>query len=220
MEVFWIVGAILVCILIPQGVLGLFNEDDNLDLLKSILIRSIMSIIYLIILLVLFVIHCTEENISFIEEIKEGLNLYKDYKIEVFFKENETSKMYLDKLLIVSVIIIPQMSLLIPRYLFNKAKEAANYTEEDGYVTTYSIRTDAIDGKQIYSRTDKAYTKPYLWITVVLIILYIIAFLLLFDVIMRFIPIVYVIAIIIFINVAIIVAIVVIKKYNKNHYKF
>ena len=158
-------------IAIPQFIL---KECGELTIKKSIIIRVIMSFCFILAFIIIYsIIESKDQNVKFFDYLINFIKIYskplKDYELADLWqgfieleKDNRVVWVYI-------FMFFPQLTLLIPQFLFIKFKEYAEYTEESvmGKVT---VSVDSYGG--VNAREDAVYSTshPYLWRTAVAII--------------------------------------------------
>ena len=164
---FIVAGAIAV----PQLIL---KECKNLNIRKSIIARVIMSFGFLIAFIVVFsLVESKDQNIKFFDYL---LNFFKTYsnRLNDFTWINIWHGMidmnlYNNVVWISIIMFFPQLTLLIPQFLFNQYKKYAETVEE----TVTKRVAVSVDGYgNVSAREANVYGsfRPYLYKTVIALI--------------------------------------------------
>lgn len=199
---FIVAGAIA----IPQFIL---KECGELTIRKSIIVRVIMSFCFFIAFVIVYcIIESKDQNIKFWDYLINFFKLYskpiKDYQFADLWqgfieleRDNRVVWVYI-------FMFFPQLTLLIPQFLFIKFKEYAEYTEEN-VMGRIRVSVDSYGG--VDTREDNVYSTshPYLWRTAVAIIASVAIFIPILFVIIKYLSALYTILIIFVIDIIILI---------------
>lgn len=199
---FFIVAGVIA---IPQCIL---KECGDVTIKKSIIVRVIISFVYLALLLFLMVFFDSkDQNIEFFEYLKLFLNTYS-VKYENFdwidIWNGLKSLEFNNNVVWISIVFFfPQLTLLIPQFLFQKYKEYAEYQE---VAVTERVAVSVDSSGSVSAREANIYNtiRPYLYKTVIAIIASVAIFVPILYAIIKYISPVYAMLIIVILDILII----------------
>ncbi len=209
---FFIVAGIIA---IPQFIL---KECGELTIRKSIIVRVIMSFSYFVILMFLLnYFDSKDQNVGFFALLSEFFKTYslqyKDFQLIDIWKGLLDMKLNNNVVWVTILLFFPQLTLLIPQFLFNKFKEYAE-TQETAVTKRVAVSVDSYGG--VSAREANVYStyRPYLYKTIIAIIVSVAIFVPILYAIIKYVSIVYSMLIIILIDILILI-IACRKKRNK-----
>lgn len=205
--------AIFVSFFIVVGVIALpqliLKECGELTIKKSIIVRVITSFVYFA--LIIFLINyfdSKDQNIEFFEYLKNFFKTYsktnKDFTLANIW-EGLLIFSFIDNVVWVAVFMFfPQLTLLIPQFLFIKFKEYAEYEE---VAVTNRVEVSVNGYGDVSAREANIYNtiRPYLWKTVVAVIASVAIFIPILYVIIKYISPIYAMVIVIVIDILILI---------------
>lgn len=189
---------IAIVIMIPQLILRSFYD---LTIKKSIIVRVIISLVYLSVPFILLIIVAIYDKINifklFVSFIKEYSQCYQEYNVKDLMKLLEGDMGIYNHSLMLSIIFcFPQFTLVIPGFLYEKFENYAKVSEEVT-LTSHKGKIDDNGNISIWSESSKEIRYPLLWKTIIAIILAVIIFGFILTAIMQYISLVYMMGIII-----------------------
>ena len=202
-------------IAIPQFIL---KECGEVTIKKSIMIRILISFGYFILLLFLFTyFDSKDQNIPFFEYlvkfIKDYSIRYEDFELINIWHGLLDIELYNNVVWISFIFFFPQLTLLIPQFLFNKFKE---YTETVEETVTNRVAVSVDSYGNVSAREANIYStyRPYLYKTVIALIASVAIFVPILFAIIKYISPVYTMLIICIINIIILSCTCTIKSKN------
>lgn len=219
LEIFVSFFVVAFVIAIPQFIL---KECGEMTIRKSIIIKVIISFIYFALLIFLInYFDSKDQNVGFWELTRQFFELYA-VKYENFnwidiWTGLKNLTFNNNVVWVGTFMFFPQLTLLIPQFLFKKFKEYAE-TQEVAVTERIEVSTDGYGG--VSAREANIYNtyRPYLWRTVVAIFASVAAFVPILYAIIKYVSIVYSFIIIIVLDIIILV-LACLKKKQKNNEK-
>lgn len=209
---FFIIAGVIA---IPQAIL---KECGEVNIKKSLIIRVIISFVYFA--LVIFLINffdSKDQGIEFWEYLKNFFKTFSKAKKDFeFINIWEGLKVFsfVDNVVWVTIFMFfPQLTLIIPQFLFKKFKEYAEYQE---VAVTERVEV-TVDSSGASAREANIYStiRPYLYKTVIAIIASVAIFIPILYGIIKYISPIYSMLIVLGLDIIIIVLTCVLKRKNK-----
>ena len=204
-------------IALPQAIL---KECGKLTIKKSIIARIIISLSYFALLLFLLnYFDSKDQNIGFFELLKEFFKgytkKYEDFELINIWHGLLDMKLYDNVVWIAVFMFFPQLTLLIPQFLFVKFKEYAEYQE---VAVTGRVAVSVDSNGSVSAREANIYNtiRPYLYKTVIALIVSVAIFVPILYAIIKYISVIYSMLIIIILDIIILVLILIFT-YRKKH---
>jgi hypothetical protein len=206
---FIVAGAIA----LPQFIL---KECGQLTIKKSIIIRIIMSISYFVLIVFLMTfIDSKDQNVEYFEYLfkflKDYTVRYENFEWINIWHGLIDMDLYNNVVWISIIFFFPQLTLLIPQFLFIKFKEYAEYVE---VTATNRVEVSVDSDGDVSAREANIYStiRPYLYKTVIAIIVSVAIFVPILFGIIKYISPIYSILIIIGLDILILVLTLVIGR--------
>ena len=200
---FFIVAGIIA---IPQFIL---KECGEMTIRKSLIARVIISFSYFALLIFLLnYFDSKDQNIGFFELVKEFFKVYsvryKDFELINLWKGLLDMKLYNNVIWVGIFMFFPQLTLLIPQFLFNKFKEYAETTEES-VTERISVSVDSYGNVDAREANIYSTYHPYIWRTALAIVCSVAVFVPILFGIIKYISIVYSMIIVIVIDIIVLI---------------